>query len=99
MDGEALVSVSKTVSPSPIVSGQPLTYTITILNDPSATGAAIGVALTDMIPVDYSNITFASGNGTCAPASGVAGTFMTCNPIDNIPIGTSTVINILGTAP
>ena len=97
--GESMVSVTKTASPVPVMSGQPITYTITILNDPTSTGPATGVVLADLVPVDFTNVVFTSGNGFCTPTSGPANTLVTCNPIDDIPVGASTIIEIQGIAP
>ena len=65
-----LLTVTKTVTGSPVTPGQNLVYTVTIGN--TGTAAATGVTVTDTLPSStaYVSARFVSGSGTVAEASG-----------------------------
>ena len=80
---EADLSVTKTVAPGPVLAGDPVTYTITVLNiGPSD---AQTVALTDVVPTDT---TFVSDAQMSGPA------FNLTNPAVG---GTGTISGTIGT--
>ncbi|HPS70347.1 MAG TPA: S-layer homology domain-containing protein [Candidatus Cryosericum sp.] len=65
-----LLTITKTVTGSPVTPGQNLVYTTTIGN--TGTAAATGVTVTDTLPSStaYVSARFVSGSGTVAEASG-----------------------------
>lgn len=85
---ESDLAVSKTASyTAPLKIGDPVTFTVSVVNLGSA--VATGVVVTDTVPAGYSvtNATCASGwtlNSTAAPT-------YTCTATSNVPVGTSPV--------
>ncbi|HET9945183.1 MAG TPA: DUF11 domain-containing protein, partial [Actinomycetes bacterium] len=61
VEGSADLSVTKVASPSPVIAGNPLTYTITVRNDGPST--ATGVQITDTIPAGTTFVSGQDGNG------------------------------------
>jgi parallel beta-helix repeat protein len=67
------LSTSKTGSAPAVVSGQTLTYVVTVMN--LGPGAAVGVAIVDPLPSGTVFLSCAVGSGTCVgPAVGSGGT-------------------------
>ncbi|WP_439022816.1 DUF7507 domain-containing protein [Bacillus thuringiensis] len=83
------VAIIKTASPSPVTSGDLLTYTLTISNfGPSV---AENVTLTDLIPSEVANPEFSTDGGvTFNPWPGI-------HPLGTLPIGSTITILIRGT--
>ncbi|NYE35991.1 putative repeat protein (TIGR01451 family) [Nocardioides cavernae] len=66
---QADVSLSKSVSPNPVVAGQQVTYTLTARNN--GPSQATVVTVTDTVPARVGNVSAtASGGAVCAPTSG-----------------------------
>ncbi len=84
--------VNKTVSPSPVISGQAATFTITPVNGGPFT--ATSVTLADTLPAGFTYVS-ASGSGwTCNEAAGV----VTCTRA-SFSVGASVPITLTATAP
>jgi uncharacterized repeat protein (TIGR01451 family)/fimbrial isopeptide formation D2 family protein len=66
-----LLTITKTVTGSPVTPGQNLVYTVTIGN--TGTAAATGVTVTDTLPssATYVSARFVSGSGTVGETSGM----------------------------
>ena len=83
------LSITKTDSPDPVVSGSSVTYTLKVTNNHAATtptgiadvdtaiGGANGIVLTDSLPVGvtFNNFTGTHADWSCSHASGT----VTCN--------------------
>lgn len=64
------LSVSKMVSTATPVSGASITYTLQVTNSASATAAATGVTVADLLPAGTSYVSH-TGTGSYAPGTGV----------------------------
>jgi uncharacterized repeat protein (TIGR01451 family) len=78
------LSVTKADSPDPAFVGQPLTYTLTVMN--GGPNDATGVTVTDTLPA---NVMFNSASAGCVNAAGT----VTCN-VGNLANGASTMLTI-----
>ena len=90
VDPIADLSLTKSDSPDPVASGQPLTYTLGIQN--SGPSSAADVTVTDTLP---GGVTYNSANpsqGTCSQASGT----VTCN-LGSLANGASASVEIVVT--
>jgi uncharacterized repeat protein (TIGR01451 family) len=86
------LSLTKTDSPDPVTTGQPLSYTLVVTN--SGPGPAIGVTLTDTLPAGTIFSSANSTQGTCSEAGGI----VTC-AIGDMANGASVTAIIQVTAP
>ncbi len=82
------LSITKSDNPDAVVVGQPLTYTIVVVNNGPST--ATGVVVTDTLPVGVTYVSATPSTGTCAYAAGT----LTCNlgPVINGGIATVAVV-------
>ena len=81
----AALSVTKTSSADPARAGDPLTYTVTVLNTGPAT--ALGVVVTDTLPVSVTSGSATPSQGTCSGAATLVCT------LGDLPAGvTATVV-------
>jgi uncharacterized repeat protein (TIGR01451 family) len=85
------LSILKTVDQDPVVPGEDLTYTLTIIND--GPSQATAVAVTDPLPPALTSATATSSIGACDP---VAGVILTCT-VAALDPGASMVVTIAGT--
>ncbi|HMF95002.1 MAG TPA: hypothetical protein VKE96_11940 [Vicinamibacterales bacterium] len=69
---DADVSVKQTDSPDPVISGNNVTYTITVRNAGPAN--ATNVVLTDVLPPEFTLVSAVPSQGTCAGATCTLGT-------------------------
>ena len=67
VDAPAILTTTKTADVDPVQAGGMLTYTITITNDATALGPAIGVIVSDTLPVE----TVYQSMGVVPPATGL----------------------------
>jgi uncharacterized repeat protein (TIGR01451 family) len=67
VEAPAVLSVTKTASHDPVRPGDWLTYTLTISNDAAAPGPALGMIISDTLPVDVAY----QAMGFVPPASGI----------------------------
>jgi uncharacterized repeat protein (TIGR01451 family) len=81
--------VTKVDSPDPSAVGSPLTYTITVANN--GTASATGVVLTDTLPASVSFVSATPSQGSC---SGTA--TITCN-LSSLGINSSWIVTIVVT--
>jgi len=84
--------ITKTDSPDPVLFGQNLTYTVTVVNNGPNT--ATGVTLTDTLPA---SVTFVSST-PAAPTCSRSGVTLTCN-LGSLASGANTIVTIAVTAP
>ena len=75
VEAPATLSIAKVASPDPVAAGDLITYTITITNNPSSTGPALDVLITDTLPAEL----FDPVAGFVDPAAGVVTD--TVNPV------------------
>lgn len=86
------LSVAVTDSPDPVLTGNPLQYTVTVFN--SGPSTATGVALTDTLSSKVSYVSSSPSQGSCSQASGV----VSCALGTLAPSGSATVqINVTPT--
>jgi len=83
------LKVTKIADPSPVFIGEPLTYTITILNKGPST--ATGVSIIDTLPAE---VTFVSASPGCSHSAGI----VTCE-LEQLDAGAGATVEILVTAP
>ena len=86
------LTVTKSASPDPVVSGGTLTYTIVVSNGGAASAAA--VSLTDVLPVALTGAKFCTG-AACDPSTGAAWT--SPQGLGTIAAGGSVTVKIQGT--
>ena len=86
--GDADLSLSKTASPTTVVSGSNVTYTIKVQNPSTSSGPATNVVVTDNLPsqVDYVSAT----GGSCSKA----GNTVTCN-LGQVNVGSTATVTIV----
>ncbi len=82
------LQVSKTVSPSPAVPGQQVTYNIVVTN--AGPADATGVILTDTLPVELGSVTVTPSQGVCDSTTGVCA-------LGTIPAGGTATVSVVGT--
>ncbi|MDQ6525010.1 hypothetical protein RB608_15430 [Nocardioides sp. LHD-245] len=85
------LSILKTVDQDPVVPGDDLTYTVTIIND--GPSQATAVTVTDTLPPALTSATATSSIGSCDPVTGV---ILTCT-VAALDPDTSMVVTITGT--
>ncbi|HEX9765675.1 MAG TPA: SdrD B-like domain-containing protein [Nitriliruptorales bacterium] len=66
------VSAAKSGAPDPVTVGGTLTWTVAVANDPGATGAAVDVEVTDVLPAGVSFVACAwqDAAGSCSESGG-----------------------------
>jgi uncharacterized repeat protein (TIGR01451 family) len=89
VNAQADLSVAKTNTPDPGVSGDTLTYTLTITN--GGPSQATGVTLTDTLPTEVTFGSVTASQGACNEAGGV----VTCDLGDLAPgaVATATIVS------
>lgn len=93
---KADLSVTKTASPSPVGSGQMITYTITVTNN--GPDPATDVSLIEILPdIDQLSLElpFVTSQGTCSLHSGSFEQRVNCN-LGNLPVGATATLTIRG---
>lgn len=93
---KADLSVTKTASPSPVGSGQMITYTITVTNN--GPDPATDVSLIEILPgIDQLSLElpFVTSQGTCSLPSGSFEQRVNCN-LGNLPVGATATLTIRG---
>jgi uncharacterized repeat protein (TIGR01451 family) len=85
------LSITKAASPNPVITGQNITYTLTVTNN--GPGAATNVTVTDNLPV---STTFVSSSSTGGGVSGGAGNSRTVT-FASLAAGASETITLLAT--
>ena len=89
------LSITKTAQPSPVVAGQPVTYTLTIRN--AGPSDARGVTVRDAVPAPLQYASATSSQGSCTETGGVVdctlgalatGGTATVTVVANVPAGT-----------
>jgi uncharacterized repeat protein (TIGR01451 family) len=91
---QADLFITKHSSPTPFVSGSPLTYTITVFN--AGPSDAPGARLLDTVPAPLAAFTWTcagAGGATCATPAGTG----TIDTLVNLPAGTSVSVTLTGT--
>lgn len=83
------LSVVKTLNTSPLVAGEPISYTIRAKN--AGPGTATGVRVADPIPTGVGSVTAESSAGSCE----VAGGQVTCE-LPDLAVGAETEITVEG---
>jgi uncharacterized repeat protein (TIGR01451 family) len=95
------LAVSQTASPVPAITGQNLTYTITITNNGPDNG--VSLSLSDTVPPGTTFVSITPSAGTCNPPPGQTGTAHCLLPSLNSATGQNTwtitwVLNVTGTS-
>ena len=95
VNAQADLSLTKVGTPDPVVAGQTITYTVTVVNN--GPSDATGVVLTDTLPTGVSAISASSTTGTCAIGAGK----VTCNigTLDEDVNPTATVTVVAAVSP
>ncbi len=83
------LAITKTLATSPLVAGQPATFTIGVTNNGPQTGT--GVTVTDAVPAGFTAVQAAPSGGSCT----VGGT-ITCS-LPDLAVGASATITVTGT--
>jgi MSHA biogenesis protein MshQ len=86
--GSTDMSVSKTVSPSTVVKGTNVTFTLTVVNN--GTGAASNVLVNDPLPAGFSYVSSSATVGTYASSTGVW-------TIGNMAVGATATLTLTAT--
>jgi uncharacterized repeat protein (TIGR01451 family) len=89
------LSITKSGAPNPVVSGNRVTYTLTISNNGSQ--PATGVSVTDPLPASVHFNSVSSTQGNCTTPTKPKGGIVTCN-LGDLASGASTNIMIIVTA-
>ncbi|KQS17040.1 hypothetical protein ASG05_05700 [Frigoribacterium sp. Leaf186] len=84
------LAVTKVLDTTPVVAGQPISYTVTASNDGPQAGT--GVRVTDTLPAGLTGVTATGADCT------VTGTTISC-AVPDLAVGASTPITITGTVP
>jgi len=89
------ITIGKTVTPSPVIAGEDVTYTITFVN--AGPSDAMNPLIVDTLPpqITPTSAVF-NGAGTCDPLGSTPGEIVTCTPDSPMPPSTVT-ITIVGT--
>jgi uncharacterized repeat protein (TIGR01451 family) len=95
------LAVSQTASPIPAITGQNLTYTITVTNNGPDNGVSLGLA--NAVPAGTTFVSITPSAGTCNPPPGQTGTAHCVLPSLNSATGQNTwtitwVLNVTGTS-
>ncbi|HEU4887522.1 MAG TPA: hypothetical protein VFV49_06530, partial [Thermoanaerobaculia bacterium] len=90
--GDADLSITKTASAANVLTGDPISYTLTVNN--AGPDVATSVTVSDTLPPGHTAI---SANGT-GWSCGVAGDVVTCTA-GTLPVGTAPPITVNATAP
>src|SRR5262249_20357720 len=62
------LAITKSDSPDPVLAGQPLTYTLTVMNNGPSPASA--VKITDAVPAGTAFVSASASQGSCSQASG-----------------------------
>jgi uncharacterized repeat protein (TIGR01451 family) len=84
----ASVGVTQFASPSPAVTGSPLTYTILVANGGPA--AATNVVVTNQLPTGSTFVSAIPQQGSC----GISGSIVSCG-LGNIPAGGTVIVTVI----
>ena len=95
------LAVTQTASPVPAITGQNLTYTITVTDNGPDNG--VSLALSDAVPAGTTFVSITPSAGTCNPPPGPTGTAHCVLPSLNSATGQNTwtitwVLNVTGTS-
>ncbi len=83
------LAITKTLDTTPLVAGEPATFTIAVRNNGPQT--ATSVRVDDPVPPGYTAVQATTGQGSCAVAASI-----TCD-IGSLAVGAGTVITVTGT--
>ena len=83
--------IDKTVTPGVVASGQRVTYTLVYANESMTT--AVGVLITDVVPITLTNVSFASSGAQITPTGGISYIWQ----VEPLAPGAGGVIVITGT--
>jgi uncharacterized repeat protein (TIGR01451 family) len=86
------LAVTKSDSPDPVIVGNNVTYTVTVVNNGPSN--ATGVTVTDTLPTNGTFVSSTPAGPTCTVAAGV----LTCN-LGTINAGANSTVTIVVTAP
>lgn len=93
IDAVADVSITKAGTPDPVVTGQNVTYTISVFN--AGPNQAEGVVVTDPLPAGVTFVSVSPSQGTCtAPAAGSATGTVTCS-LGAVPSNGSATVTLV----
>jgi len=87
------MAITKTATPNPVLQGDTLTYTLTVVNNGPA--SATNVTVTDTLPAAVTFLSAITTTGTCSEAAGT----VTCllGTMANAATATVTILTIAGT--
>jgi uncharacterized repeat protein (TIGR01451 family) len=85
--GRADLVITKSANPSPVVAGQPVTWTLNVTNN--GPNPAEGVVLSDPVPAGVTFVSATPGGPTC-----IGTTTVTCS-LGTLPVGSS-IVTIVG---
>jgi len=85
------LSITKSSAPSPVKTGNTLTYTLTVTNN--GFSVATNATVSDTLPAQVTFVSATPSQGSCAQAAGT----VTCN-LGNLAVGASATISIATTA-
>ena len=84
------LGVTKTAAPTLVSTGAPVTYTITFSNSGQVT--AIGVVITDVVPVNLTNVNYSSSGAALTARTGLTYTW----DVSDLAPGTGGVLTVTG---
>ncbi|MCD8487773.1 MAG: S8 family serine peptidase [Desertifilum sp.] len=87
------LTITKTDNPDPVTAGQPLTYTLTVINQGPT--SASGIVVRDTLPLGFTVTNIAGGDGFTGTQQGQVVTFTG----GTLAAGASATLTITGTAP
>ena len=82
------LAVAKTLDTSPLVAGEPATFTITVTNNGPQTGT--GVNLSDVVPAGFTVTEMTWSQGSCTTAATIDCT------LDRLPVGDTVIVTMTG---